>query len=495
MKLLTKLKVSYVVLSIVPLLLIGVAVIGISFASINSIEQQYDLSDAAGVDAIYNPFRLLGNMTTTMIREIEATIEEAPQKMENISYLEEVNSRLLPQFSYLIVKKDDTVFYSGMPEDSNVIIDDAYLDIHTDDGNLFVMGNTPCHLRMKSFTFADGSSGGVFIITNIDNVVPHLRSTMLQILVVIICIFVFAGAILMFWLYKSIIMPVDKLKTAAENIKAGNLNFSIDAQADDEIGELCVAFEEMRSKLKEQIEISMQYEKDNKELISNISHDLKTPITAIKGYVEGILDGVADTPEKQERYIRTIYTKANDMQSLIEELFLYSKLDSNSTTYYFQKVNLNDYFEDCVEEISIDLELKNIGLGFFNYVGKNCIIIADPEQLKRVIMNIISNSAKYIDNPKGIINIRLHDEPEYIQVEIEDNGKGMTQDEVSHIFERGYRTDSSRNSAQGGSGFGLSIARKIIEDHGGRIWATSKVGIGTSICFVIRKYEENRVYE
>ena len=332
-------------------------------------------------------------------------------------------------------------------------------------------------------------------MTNIDNLVPRLKATLIQMLISIVCIFVLVGAVLMFWLYKSIIKPVDKLKAAAENIKEGNLNFSIDAQADDEIGELCVAFEEMRLKLKEQIDISMQYEKDNKELISNISHDLKTPITAIKGYIEGIMDGVADTPEKQERYFRTIYTKANDMQKLIEELFLYSKLDSNSMTYSFQKVNLNDYFEDCIEEISVDLESKHIGLGFFNYVDKNCVIIADPEQLKRVILNIVNNSAKYIDNPRGLVNIRLHEEPEYIQVEIEDNGKGIAPEELSHIFERCYRTDSSRNSAKGGSGLGLSIAKKIVEEHGGRIWATSKVGIGTSICFVIRKYEENRIYE
>ena len=206
------------------------------------------------------------------------------------------------------------------------------------------------------------------------------------------------------------------------------------------------------------------------------------------------MDGVADTPEKQERYIRTIYTKTCDMQKLIEELFLYSKLDNNTMTYDFQKVNLNDYFEDCIEEISVDLESKHIGLGFFNYVDKDVVIIADPEQLKRVIMNIVSNSAKYIDNPKGLINIRLHDEPEFIQVEIEDNGKGIGKHELPRIFERSYRTDSSRNSAQGGSGLGLSIAKKIVEEHGGRIWATSKLGMGTSVCFVIRKYEE-KIYE
>ena len=141
------------------------------------------------------------------------------------------------------------------------------------------------------------------------------------------------------------------------------------------------------------------------------------------------------------------------------------------------------------------MESKKIGLGFFNYVDKNCIIIADPEQLKRVIINIVSNSAKYIDKPNGLINIRLNDEPEFIQVEIEDNGQGISSEELPHIFERCYRTDASRNSAQGGSGLGLSIAKKIIEEHGGRIWATSKIGIGTTIAFVIRKYEEKKVDE
>ncbi|MCI6019667.1 MAG: HAMP domain-containing histidine kinase [Clostridiales bacterium] len=494
LKLLTKVKIAYVVMSVVPLILIAAAVLGISFVGLNAIEEQYDVSEAAGMEAIYNPFSLLGNVTSTMIGEIEKTIADDPDKMQDMVYLDKINAKLGTKSSYLVVKKDDQIVYSGV-RDTGMMIDGAYLDIHADEGNLFVLDDVPYHLRMKSFTYSDGSAGGLFVVTNIDKLVPRLKATLIQMLLSIVCIFVLVGAVLMFWLYKSIIKPVDKLKAAAENIKEGNLNFSIDAQADDEIGELCVAFEEMRLKLKEQIDISMQYEKDNKELISNISHDLKTPITAIKGYIEGIMDGVADTPEKQERYFRTIYTKANDMQKLIEELFLYSKLDSNSMTYSFQKVNLNDYFEDCIEEISVDLESKHIGLGFFNYVDKNCVIIADPEQLKRVILNIVNNSAKYIDNPRGLVNIRLHEEPEYIQVEIEDNGKGIAPEELSHIFERCYRTDSSRNSAKGGSGLGLSIAKKIVEEHGGRIWATSKVGIGTSICFVIRKYEENRIYE
>ena len=242
--------------------------------------------------------------------------------------------------------------------------------------------------------------------------------------------------------------------------------------------------------MKESAEEKLESERRNKERISNISHDLKTPITAVKGYVEGIMDGVADTPEKQEKYIRTIYNKANDMERLINELTFYSKIDTNRIPYTFEKINVNAYFADCVEELSLELEEQNIELAYFNYVDEDVQVIADAEQIKRVINNIISNSIKYIDKPKGYINIRVKDVGDFIQVEIEDNGKGIATKDLPLIFNRFYRTDASRNSSKGGSGIGLSIVKKIIEDHGGKVWATSKEHTGTVMYFVLRKYQE-----
>lgn len=244
----------------------------------------------------------------------------------------------------------------------------------------------------------------------------------------------------------------------------------------------------MRMRLKESAEEKVQYDKESKELISNISHDLKTPITAIKGYVEGIQDGVASSPEKLNKYIRTIYNKANDMDRLIDELTFYSKIDTNKIPYNFSKINVAEYFGDCVEEVGLDMETRGIELGYFNYVDEDVVVIADAEQMKRVINNIIGNSLKYLDKKKGILNIRIKDDGDFIQVIIEDNGKGIAAKDLPYIFDRFYRTDSSRNSSKGGSGIGLSIVKKIIEDHGGRIWATSKEGIGTEIHFVLRKY-------
>ena len=202
------------------------------------------------------------------------------------------------------------------------------------------------------------------------------------------------------------------------------------------------------------------------------------------------MDGVADTPEKMDKYIKTVYNKANDMDRLINELTIYSGIDNNRIPYHFHRINVAEYFGDCVEEVGLELDSRNIKLNYSNLVDPATLIIADPEQLKRVINNIISNSVKYIDKEQGIIDIRILDEVDSIRVEIEDNGKGIAAKDLPKIFERFYRTDASRNSSQGGSGIGLSIVKKIIEDHGGYIWATSKVGEGTCMHFVIRKYRD-----
>ena len=234
------------------------------------------------------------------------------------------------------------------------------------------------------------------------------------------------------WVYRSIAVPLVKLKKATQNIKEGNLDFVLDVEGKDEFSELCQDFEEMRRRLKESTEEKSLMEKENRELISNISHDLKTPITAVKGYVEGIMDGVADTPEKMDRYVRTIYNKTNEMDHLINELTFYSKIDTNRIPYTFSKLNVEDYFADCSEEVGLELETRGIELVYANYVEKD----------------------------------------------------------LPYIFDRFYRTDVSRNSSKGGSGIGLSIVKKILEDHGGKVWATSRLGIGTIMYFVLRKYQE-----
>ncbi|MFG6370031.1 MAG: HAMP domain-containing histidine kinase [Lachnospiraceae bacterium] len=316
------------------------------------------------------------------------------------------------------------------------------------------------------------------------------RRLMKYLVVAMVIILIITSAIITAWLNRDIYRPLKELSVAMQHISEGDFDYHMNDGREDEIGILYDNYEQMRLQLKESEEEKEQNEKKSKELVSNISHDLKTPITSIKGYVEGIMDGVADTPEKMDKYIKTIYNKANDMDRLINELTTYSGIDSNKIPYHFHILNVSDYFSDCVEEVGLDLESKNIHLNFTNLVSPDTCVVADPEQLKKVINNIISNSVKYMGHDNGVIDIRILDESESVKIEIEDDGKGIASKDIGNIFERFYRTDASRNSLQGGSGIGLSIVKKIIEDHGGYVWATSKEGEGTCMHFVLRKYME-----
>ncbi len=336
------------------------------------------------------------------------------------------------------------------------------------------------------------SQNEIYDITIADSVTGQdgLQIMTKDLFITVLVILVFTSVSVGLWIYRSIAAPLVKLRRATQNIKEGNLDFTLEVDGADEFSELCRDFEEMRRRLKDSAEEKLVLDKENKELISNISHDLKTPITAVKGYVEGIMDGVADTPEKMDRYVRIIYNKTNEMDHLINELTFYSKIDTNRIPYVFSKLNVEDYFADCAEEVGLELETRGIQLYYANYVDKDVLVIADGEQIRRVIYNIVSNAIKYMDKEKGVIQIRVKDVGDFIQVEIEDNGKGIAAKDLPNIFDRFYRTDVSRNSSKGGSGIGLSIVRKIMEDHGGKVWATSREGIGTIMYFVLRKYQE-----
>lgn len=411
-------------------------------------------------------------------------------KLEDKEYLEYINSEVSRRSTYLLVRKDNELYYTGNEKSAKLIFNKlpSYGEEVLDAETGYYYNELEKYVKQIDFLFSDGSKGSIFVITNINSLIS--RHLLVDMLIAIVIILVFTSIMLTQWIHKGVFTPINELNRAMRKIKEGNFDYALQTDANGEIGDLYRNYEDMRLRLKESAEEKLQHETQNKELVSNISHDLKTPITAIKGYVEGIMDGVADTPEKMDKYIKTIYNKAIDMDRLINELTVYSGIDNNRIPYNFHRINVADYFGDCVEEVGLDLESKSIQLNYSNLVEPDTMVIADPEQMKRVINNIISNSVKYMDKRNGQIDIRILDEVDSIRIELEDNGKGIAQKDLQKIFDRFYRTDASRNSAQGGSGIGLSIVRKIIEDHGGYIWATSREGEGTCIHFVLRKYIE-----
>ena len=491
MKFRNKLVISFCIILFVPLVLATGVLFSFQKIQMKIIEQTYDVADE-DYGYLSNSVQLLNRFTKDIYQELKEVSQGEPEKFAQEEFLKQMNTRLEGKASYLIVRRNSQLSYIG--KNASAALLTQLPDFGSADDNInagtYLDVDEQVLVKQIDFLFHDGSEGSAFIITSMEEVVPEIKDLAVDAIVSIIIILIFTACMLSAWIHTSLMKPIKKLQVAAQNIKEGNLDFTIEVEGDDEIGELCKDFEEMRQRLKESTEEKMHAEQESKTLISNIAHDLKTPITAVKGYAEGILDGVADTPEKRDRYLKTIYNKASEMDTLINELTLYSKIDTNRIPYNFAKINVSDYFDDCIEELGLDLEAKNVGLAYFNYADADTVIIADPEQLRRVINNIVGNSCKYFDKQKGLINIRIKDVGDFIQVEIEDNGRGIAARDLPYIFDRFYRTDSSRNSATGGSGIGLSIVKKIVEDHGGKIWATSKESIGTVMYFVIRKYQE-----
>lgn len=429
-----------------------------------------------------------GKVTDELSDDIKGIIEKNPSDLEDMATLNRLSDSIENGTSYIIVRKNEDLYYAGNKDAANQLFDrlPGYGCGSEDMEAGYYFNDMQKFVKQFDFTFSDGSQGSIFIITKVTSLIS--KKLMIDMFIAIIVILMFTGFMLTRWLYRSMIVPMNTLNKAMQSIAEGNFEYRISTTYKGEVGELYKNYDDMRLRLKESADEKIHQEEQNRELISNISHDLKTPITAIKGYVEGIMDGVADTPEKVDKYMKTIYTKAIDMDRLINELTTYSKLNSNRIPYNFHRINLAEYFDDCRADISLELESKNIVLNYSNLVSADALIIADPEQLKRVVNNIVSNSLKYMDKKDGVIDIRILDEVDSVRVEIEDNGKGISARDLPNIFERFYRTDASRNSSKGGSGIGLSIVKKIIEDHGGYIWATSKEGEGTCMHFVLRKY-------
>ena len=484
----TRLRVTFITIILLPLVLTALAFCGIGLYLMN-VQKGFPV-DRLDYGAMTEDMQEVVGATDRVYFRLKEQLETDPFRLADREYLNMVNSQITRKTTYIIVRKGEELYYAGNEDAAEAIFSKlpAFGEGAVSAGSGIYYDELDKFVKQLDFVFPDGSPGSAFVVTKVNSLIS--RHLLVDMMVAIFLILVFTSLMLTWWFRRGVFVPVNELNVAMRKIKEGNLDYSLQTDAKGEIGDLYRNYEDMRLRLKETTEENKESEKQNRELVSNISHDLKTPITAIKGYVEGILDGVAVTPEKMDKYIKTIYNKANDMERLINELTYYSGIDNNRIPYNFHRINVADYFGDCVEEVGLDLEQRNVELNYSNLVPSDTIVIADPEQMKKVINNIISNSIKYIDKPHGVIDIRILDETDSVRIEIEDNGKGIAQKDLPKIFERFYRTDASRNSAQGGSGIGLSIVKKIVEDHGGYIWATSREGEGTCMHFVLRKYIE-----
>ena len=379
MKIKTKLAISFCIIIFVPVVLTSIVLVGFNKIQLKAINKTYGMEDA-GMLALTDTVQFLNKETGRTYDELEKTSLIEPSRLLDSDYLTKINKKLEKKYSYLIVKSEGELIFNGGIDNDDILrkLPRISNKQSSSDVSSYMDSDDKVLIKQLNFRDSDGDEASLYIVTSTACVIPEVRTVLIEGAFALVLILLTTAAMLIVWIYRSIITPIERLRIAAENIKDGNLDFELETSpSDGEIGELCT-------------------------------------------------------------------------------------------------------------------EAKNIRLSYENHVDSNVLIIADPEQIRRVINNIVGNSVKYMNKTQSYIDIRINDVGDFIQVEIEDNGRGIDQRDMPYIFDRFYRADASRNSATGGSGIGLSIVKKIIEDHGGKIWATSKEGDGTTMFFVIRKYQETQ---
>lgn len=267
------------------------------------------------------------------------------------------------------------------------------------------------------------------------------------------------------------------LRRTVDALREGDLSVEVLTSPEREVDELCQALESVRQQMRAAARRQERADQERGLLMANLSHDLRTPITVIKGYVEGIQDGIAATEEKRAHYLATIYNKTLALEQLVADMRDFSEYELGRMQYHYERVDLTALLADLSEEYRLDVEGTGMSLNVRLPEG-SLWATADRRKLKRVLDNLVSNAVKY-GRAGGAIALTAQPYQGGIIVQVSDNGRGISPQAMGHIFDSFYREDTARSSAVPGSGLGLAICKSIMESHHGKIWLTSREGEGT----------------
>ena len=299
---------------------------------------------------------------------------------------------------------------------------------------------------------------------------------------------VLANILLAKYITRRIMNPINTLAYGVNEIASGNLTHRIEYNAGDEFDSVCSDFNEMASRLSDMVKQRIADENSRKELIAGISHDLLTPLTSVKAYIEGLKKGIANTPQMQEKYLNTIQSKTEDIEYIINRLFIFSKMDMGQFPLKLETVDIGNELAQMVDGFAE--EYKKIGLGISLEENTHEDVLIDTVQFKNIVQNILNNSAKYCNRNDAHAKISCKKiAGDNVTIIITDNGSGVADEMLTKIFDAFYRGDEARNNPAKGSGLGLAISSKIIERLGGTIRAEnmSEGGLGIIITLPIQR--------
>jgi signal transduction histidine kinase len=273
----------------------------------------------------------------------------------------------------------------------------------------------------------------------------------------------------------------ETLQVATSRVAHGDLAVRVPAQGADEIAELADAFNSMAGALQRAHRDRDDLERARRDLFAAISHDLRTPLAAMRVMVEAIVDGVVPDVETHDRYLASIASEIQRLSMLIDDLFELTTIDSGELRLRLETLRVEDVVAETVDAFRPQVERAGIRLAFESVPGTPAIQ-ADPQRLSRVLYNLLQNALRHTPSD-GTIILRTAPAGACVQLSVSDTGEGIASEDIPFVFERFYRSDRARARDGAGSGLGLAIARGIIEAHGGRIWIESPPGAGATVAF------------
>jgi signal transduction histidine kinase len=419
---------------------------------------------------------------------ISAAKQEALPQEDGGAVNKNTLSRMVDSLSamgFLIqISVDDQVLLSTMTPQGEVVIQQAVGKSITNFDNLSMESENAVIIKN---TFDENDKKYIFLAVKSENArfgdkeveVEHtgLWEYLPMAFLAILAVLIVTNVTLTLWISTSVLRPLKALQKGTKEIREGNLDDALPYQRKDEFGQVCADFDEMRKHLKQSVRVQLQYEQYRKELLAGISHDLRTPLTSIKGYVQGFKDNIADSPDKRERYFNAIETRTADLESLVDSLASFSQMDTGHYVFHFEKTDLKEWIIGYLAEERMEADKRNQTIALSIDIDKATVML-DSHEMGRVITNILANSSKHAKKPCSNVQVSLSTRNDgWLRIVFQDDGPGVSPEDTERIFESFYRGDAARTQPGKGSGLGLSIARQIIYAHGGNITSESVGGL------------------
>ena len=339
--------------------------------------------------------------------------------------------------------------------------------------------------------FSDLVGDYTAVLTDSDYRLPspeqRKRSNTIRGAVLLFCVMsvtLLANRFLTQFVFRRVVSSLDTLTYGVGQVRDGNLEYRIEYTEQDEFSDVCSDFNDMAMRLLDSVKARQKDEANRKELIAGISHDLRTPLTSVKAYIEGIEQGLAAAPEARARYIETIKRKTRDLEQIIETLFLFSKLDLGEFPYRMEQVCLSEELSGIVSGVKDEYGRRGLNISPVRGMCAASVKI-DSVQLRCAVINILENSVKYKHRESVDMDIEISCDERSVTLSLTDNGPGVPPETLTKLFDVFYRSDASRSDPGRGSGLGLAITAKIIESFGGAIKAELPAGGGLSVIITL----------